>query len=347
MSSQSSTRPEKGRASTADVQPELIFNTYWGFAGTQALSVAVDLDLFSVIHSNFTTVEKISRQLNLPLRSLRILLDALVGLGFLNKSKISYKLTPEAKTYLVKGEPHYMGSVLCRVDRHFGRWTHLREAVRSGRPLPPDPGDDSKVKFFTELARDIFPTSYASAVVLAKKIGVGKTLKGLKILDVACGSGAWSIAFNLADPTSRVTAQDLPEVLDLTRQYVKRFRLDNQFQYLPGDLLQMEFGRSQYDMILLGHICHGIGEVESRRLMKKCFDALKPGGRLIVVEYVPNDLRTGEKMPLLFALEMLLETPHGDVFTVKELKRWLNLAGFKKTGTLKAVYPTTVILGIK
>src|SRR5262245_12808759 len=270
MASQNNGRHSNGRGFPVDVQPELIFNTYWGFAGTQALAVAVELDLFSAINANFTTVEKISRQWNLPLRPLRMLLDALVGLGFLHKSKISYKLTPEAKTYLVKGEPHYLGSVLCRVDRQFNRWTHLREVVRSGRPLPPDPGDGSRVKFFTELARDIFPTSYASAVVLAKKIGVGKTLKGLKILDVGCGSGAWSIAFNLADSTGRVTAQDLPEVLDLTRQYVKRFRLDNQYQYLPGDLLQMDFGRSQYDMILLGHICHGIGEVESRRLMKKC-----------------------------------------------------------------------------
>jgi SAM-dependent methyltransferase len=100
-------------------------------------------------------------------------------------------------------------------------------------------------------------------------------------------------------------------------------------------------------MVILGHICHGIGEADSRKLMKKCFDALKPGGRLLVIEFVPNDLRTGEKMPLLFALEMLLETPQGDVFTVKEFKRWLNLAGFKKIGTLKAIFPTTAILGIK
>src|SRR5262245_37373478 len=194
MASQNNGRHSNGRGFPVDVQPELIFNTYWGFAGTQALAVAVELDLFSAINANFTTVEKISRQWNLPLRPLRMLLDALVGLGLLNKSKISYKLTPEAKTYLVKGSPHYLGSVLTLDEKHLGTWMKLKEVARTGRPLPPPDGDPRKTAHFAELARYIFPTSYAAAVVIAKKLGVGKSLKGLKILDVACGSGAWSIA---------------------------------------------------------------------------------------------------------------------------------------------------------
>ncbi len=346
MVSQNSVRPN-GKGPTLDVQPELIFNTYWGFAATQALSVAVELDLFSAIHSNFTTVEKISRQWNLPLRPLRMLLDALVALGLLNKSKITYKLTPEAKTYLVKSSPHYLGSVLNLDEHQLMPWMKLKEVAQSGRPLPPPDGDPKKAHFFSELARHIFPTSYAAAVVIAKKLGVGRSLKGLRILDVACGSGAWSIALNLADPAGEVTALDLPEVLEVTKQYVKRFRLDNHFRYLAGDLFNLDFGRNQYDMAVLGHICHGLGDADSRRLIKKCHDALKPGGRLMIAEWIPNDLRTGDRVSLLFGLQMLLSTPQGDVFTAKEYKRWLNLAGFKKVGTLKSVYPTTVVMAVK
>jgi len=337
----------RGSSASSEVQPELIFNVHWGAAGSIALATAVELDLFSAIHENHTTVEKLSRHLNLPLRTLRILLDALVGLGFLHKSKISYKLTPESKTYLVKSEPHYLGGVLTRIHENFDSWKNLKEVIQSGKPSVSSGDASSRSQFFLQLARDIFPTSYASSVIMAKKLGAGKTLKGMKILDVACGSAAWSLPFALADRTSQVTASDLPEVVELARQYVKRFRLENQYDYAPGDLLHQELGRAKYDLILLGHVCHGLGELESRRLIKKCFDALRPGGRLLIGEFVPNDLRTGETVPLLFGIEMAVHTPHGDVFTAKEFKRWLNLAGFKKVGTYKALYPATVIVGQK
>lgn len=338
---------EQDRALLPEVQPELILNTYWGFAGTQALSVAVELDLFSLIHSQVNTLEKIVRHLKLPIRPLRNLLDALVGLGFLTKSKLSYRLSSEAKIYLVKTEPHYLGSILSRANQNLQLWGQLGEVVKSGRPLAPPDDDPFRTKFFIELARDIFPTSYASAIVIAKKLGMGKSLSGLKILDLASGSGAWSIPLALADSTSRVIAQDLPEVLNLTRQYIRRFRLENQYDYLPGDLSQIDLGKGQYDLIILGHICHSIGEAETRKLIKRIYEALKNGGRLLIAEFIPNDLRTGDKIPLLFSLQMLLDTSHGDVFTLKELKRWLLLSGFKKMNALKAVYPTTVVMGIK
>jgi ubiquinone/menaquinone biosynthesis C-methylase UbiE len=337
---------EKSPLSHSEVQPELIFKTHWGFAASQALAVATDLNIFTAIHAKYETVEKLSKYLNLQIRPLKILLDALVGIGFLTKSKIFYKLTPESKMYLVKGEPRYLGSILSRTNKNFETWMHLGEAVRSGRPI--GNGDEEEVgQFFTQLAKDIFPGSYSSAIVAAKKLGAGNSLKGLKILDIACGSGAWSLPFALNDKTTRVAAQDLPSVLDLTRQYVKRFRLENQYEYLPGDLHQMEFGRARYDLVILGHICHGIGETESKKLFKKSYEALKPKGRLVIAEFVPNDLRTADQVTLLFALQMLIDTPQGDVFTVKELKRWLTFSGFKKVNTLKVIYPATVVVATK
>jgi len=329
-----------------ETQPELIFKTYWGFAASKALAVAVELDLFTAIHNRHNSAEKLSKHLKTPLRSIHILLDALVGVGLLTKSKLAYLLTAESKTYLVKSEPHYLGHIFSRMDDNFKLWPHLSEVVKTGKHVN---GVDyaTKVQFYSQLARDIFPTSYASSIQAAKKLGIGKSLKGLKVLDIACGSGAWGIAFALADKTVKVTAQDYPEVLDVTRQYIKRFRLDNQYNYLPGDLHQVDFGKSQYDAIWLGHICHCLGELDSRKLLKKCFEALKPGGRLLIGEFVPNDLRTADSVTLLFALQMLLDTPSGDVFSLKEFKRWLGLTGFKKVSALKALYPASVVIGIK
>ncbi len=329
-----------------EIQPEVILKTYWGFAGSAALSVALDLDLFTAIHQRHNSVEKISRHLKLPLRSTRVLMDALVGLGLLSKSKLAYLLTPESKTYLVKSEPHYLGNIFHRMNENFKHWPHLNEVVRSGKHIN---GVDysTKVQFYSQLARDIFPTSYASSIQTAKKLGIGKSLKSLKMLDVACGSGAWGIAFALADKTLKVTAQDYPEVLEVTNQYIKRFRLDSQYNFLSGDLQNIDFAKQHYDIICLGHICHCLGENDARKLIKKSFEALRPGGRLLIGEFVPNDLKTADTVSLLFALQMLLDTPSGDVFSLKEFKRWLALTGFKKVSALKVLYPASVVVAVK
>src|SRR5262249_23406031 len=155
--------------------------------------------------------------------------------------------------------------------------------------------------------------SYASSVILCKKLGVGKTLRNLKILDVGCGSGAWSIAFALTDPQAKVVAVDFPEVLEVAQGYVQRFRLQKQYEFRSGDFHALSFELESYDAIILGHICHGEGEAATRKLLKKFYDALRPGGKLLIAEFIANDLRTGPELPLLFTMQMLLFTEHGDV----------------------------------
>jgi len=42
----------------------------------------------------------------------------------------------------------------------------------------------------------------------------------------------------------------------------------------------------------LGHILHSEGEARSRKLLKKVFDALAPGGTIAIASSLPDDDRT-------------------------------------------------------
>ena len=336
-----------GREKSLEIQPELIQNIHWGFVKTQVLATAVELDVFTSIHAGNATVEKIARATGLPLRSGRMVLDALVGMGLLGKTRGLYKLEPEAKAFLVRGEANFLGASLQFDDFSRQGWSSLTEAVRLGKPGGNPAGLAEKKGFFQELVKRIFPISYGSSVALCKKLGVGKTLRGQKILDVGCGSAAWSLAFALADPTSKVVGIDFPEVLEVAQGYVQRFRLQKNYEFREGDYHQLTFEPEGYDIIILGHICHMEGEAATRKLFKKAYDALKPGGKLLVAEFIANDLRTGPEIPLIFALVMLLHTEHGDVYTAKELKRWLNFVGFKKVAALAVQYPANVMVATK
>lgn len=336
-----------GKEKSVEIQPQLLQNIHWGGAASLILSSAIEIDVFTAINAGNGTVEKIARAVGIPLRPARMLLDALVGLEVLGKARGAYKLTPESKAFLVKGESNYLGAALLASQERIQDWFKLTTSLKNGRPIEKSLSPADKTLFFTELVKAIFPVSYASGVILCKKLGVGKSLKGLKVLDVGCGSAAWSIAFALADSGSQVTGLDFPEVLEVAKNYVQRFRLQKQYEFKPGDYHQVDFGNATYDAVILGHICHMEGEVGTKKLFKKAFDALRPGGKLLVGEFIANDLRTGPQLPLMFAMNMLLYTEHGDVFTAKDLKRWMDFTGFKKVSAQAVQYPATVMVGTK
>ena len=168
-----------------------------------------------------------------------------------------------------------------------------------------------------------------------------------KILDVAAGSGAWSLAFAKAIPETRITSADFPEMTPITREFAEKYGVANRYDYLEGDLRQADFGRDTYDLVILGHIIHSEGEKHGKELLRKSYMALRPGGKLLIGEYVPNDSRTGPAMPVLFGLNMLLQTEEGSVFTLREYRAWLKAAGFGKVTTVPVPPPSTVILATK
>ena len=71
------------------------------------------------------------------------------------------------------------------------------------------------------------------------------------MLDVGCGSGVWGIAIAEADSGARVTAQDLPKVLEQTRKYLERHGVAKRYDFLPGDLHKVVFPTGSYDLALL------------------------------------------------------------------------------------------------
>ena len=91
-------------------------------------------------------------------------------------------------------------------------------------------------------------------------------------------------------------------MFETTREYLKRHGVEDRYDFLPGDLKQVDFGEDRFDLALLGNIVHSEGERSSRDLFKRLRTALSPGGRLVIIDMVPNDERTGPPFALLCAL---------------------------------------------
>jgi len=331
---------------STELNPEILHQLHFSFVPSRVLSAGLRLGVFSHIAGGRRTVSAVARAAGGTERGIRMLLDALVPLGLLSKRSSSYALTPLAARYLVRKSPEYVGAFF-ENDSAWNAWSQLTEVIRTGKPVQHVGEQKQAEQFFPALVRTLHVLHRDRAVLAARALGAGGRRKGLRVLDVACGSGVWGIPYAEADPATRVTAQDFPAMLQVTRQYLKRHGVTRQFDLLPGDLNSVEMGVSRYDLAILGNIVHSEGERSSRDLFRRLHRALSPGGRVVIVDMVPNDNRTGPAFPVFFALNMLVATEHGDTFTLAEYTRWLKEAGFARVGTKNIGAHSPLIIGTR
>jgi ubiquinone/menaquinone biosynthesis C-methylase UbiE len=333
----------KGKA----VTPEPITESLWAPLATRALITGTELGVFSLISDGTRTAGDIAGKSGASVRGIQMLLDALAGLGYLKKKGDRYELEPVADAFLVKGKPSYMGDLVMTLGSLLVSWDTLTDSVRTGKPITTVDAEQAGREFFPKLVAGLFPGNYNSARIAAKSLSA-KAKKSIRnVMDVAAGSGAWSIPFAEAIPEARVTAVDFPEVTAITRQFAERFGVSGQYDYLEANLREADFGRDKFDLIILGHIIHSEGENWGKKLVKKSFDALRPGGRLLIAEMVPEDERSHPWIPLIFGLNMLMLTSEGAVFTMREYRQWLKETGFTKVKVIEAPVLSPLILATK
>ncbi len=326
--------------------PELIWQLQFSFAASRVLTAGVQLGIFDCLARGRDSAEAVAGDLGTHRRGTRMLLDALVVLGLLGKSGGRYVLSPLAQRYLVCDSADYVGGIL-ETDMIYQNWAGLVPAVRTGQPVQRVEQKEKAEAFFPILVRSLHVMAREPARRMAEALGAGTRERGLQVLDVACGSGIWGIAVAEADAEARITAQDFPGVLETTRRYYNKHGIAGRCEFLPGDLRTADFGSARYDLALLGNIVHSEGEASSRALFRRLFQALKPSGRIVVLDMVPNDDRTGPPFPVLFALNMLVNTAEGDTYTLAQYRDWLGEAGFSAVEAVDIGSHSPMVLAVK
>lgn len=323
------------------LSPEPLLQMQFAMSATRVLQSSAQLAIFTHVANGAKTAAAVAKAASVQERGARMLLDALCGFGLATKSQGTYALTPLSAEYLVKGKDSYMGFIL-ENDHMWEGWGQLTEVVKTGKPaLQVETKADAEM-FFPNLVRSLHVINREPARLAAKALAGCKS-----VLDLACGSGVWGIACAEADKDVRVTASDFEGLLPVTREFAKKHGVADRFEYLAGDLKTVDYGKARFDAAILGNIVHSEGEKSSRALFKKLHAALRPGGKIAIVDMVPNDERTGPPFPLLFAINMLLHSETGDTYTLAEYRAWLTDAGFTRVETADIGSHSPLVIGVK
>jgi ubiquinone/menaquinone biosynthesis C-methylase UbiE len=312
--------------------PQLFFQTTNAYQRTEGLRAAIELELFTAIGEGNKTVPEIATRCKTSERGTRILCDFLCIMGFLTKENGQYGLTGDTAMFLDKRSPAYLGGgidfllspVLTEGFKNFA------EAVRKGGTTMTKEGMIApEHPVWVKFARAMAPMMALPAQLMAKLVDP-KADRTLKILDIAAGHGLYGIAFAKNNPQASVMALDWPNVLAVAKENASNAGLAERYSTLEGSAFDVNYGTG-YDLILLTNFLHHFDPQTNETLLRKVHAALGEGGRVITLEFVPNEDRISPPEAGAFSVMMLGSTPSGDAYTFPELERMFANADFTRS----------------
>jgi hypothetical protein len=116
--------------------------------------------------------------------------------------------------------------------------------------------------------------------------------------------------------------------------------------FLAGDLDQDRFGRpadESWDAVLLANVLHDHPAERCARYIRESASLLRPGGSLLVYEWVIDPDRVSPSAVAMFTPMMLIENEGGFTWSEEEISTWLRESGLEPEGLRRGEGPISVI----
>lgn len=331
--------------STPALSPAPIMELSTAYWGSQALLTSNRIGIFRILgEEGALSVEELATKLGIMPRPTRLLLDACVGLGLLEKDDYKYRNSLLSKTYLVPGVPSYLGDAIQYSDNLYATWGELETALhQGGPPMQPE----------TYLGRDEATTRAFVYGMHNRALGIGNAMLSLvdlserkQMLDVGGGPGTYSALFTLRYPQLNATVLDLPDVTRIAAEIVQNMGAKH-VKLLPGSYIDTEFPGGN-DVVLISGVFHRETEATCQRLIAKARGSLNPGGMLIIGDVFTDEGGTSPAFATLFGINMLLTATDGGIHSDHAVQDWMQTAGFGKLRTVKfpPPMPHRLVMGV-
>lgn len=298
--------------------------------------------VFNALEDDGDDAAGVAGKTGISVRGAQAVLDGLTGLGLVSLDSGKYRNSPEASVFLIKGKPTNLGGMAEVMSDALADWSKLPEAVKTGRPSASTTADVADNEFWQVLVPAIAALSFPVAQLAAERLGIARA-GSTNWLDVGGGSGVWSAVWLGLNQQATGYQLDWPGVNQIARGFVGNFGVGDRFKTIDGDFHQVDFGEAQYDFAIYGHIAHQETAADNAAIFRNFRRALKPGGTLVINDFVLNDDRTGHPFALLFAAQMLLVTKGGFTWRQADYRQWLGEAGFAKVEIVPTPTPATLV----
>lgn len=298
------------------------------YYGSSVLFAALDDDLFTIVQSlgASATAGQIATRISADERGVRLLLNACVAIGLMGKDDGVYFNVPAAKLTLIAGAPHDLTRAI-RYNRDvYPAWGRTAEFVRTGKPVEsPD----------VHLGEDKARTRRFVMSMHGRALGIGREVipmlalkESTRVLDLAGGPGTYAVLMAQANPQLTCVTVDLPGVSAVAAELVAASDVSNRVTCRAGDYHTDSYEAEAYDAVTIFGALHQESAAQICGILRRAYSALKPGGKIFILDMMTDATHTSPAFSALFALNMALTTDNGWVFSDDELKGWLRESGF-------------------
>jgi len=314
-----------------------------GFAKSQIIFTAIDLDIFSRISEmEPVSADKLCCIMDVDVRACTILLNALCSMGLVRKDTLgNYQNEDVAAKYLVSGSESDASAIASHMEDTMKSWEHLTQVVRDGKPsklLQDDifGGDKEKTEAFIwgmdniawERMQELFPN------ISIEPYG--------KLLDMGGGPGSYGIAFCKRYPMISAVIYDLPLAIEQANKNIVKHSIGHRVTTIAGSVLEDPLG-TDYQTVWCSQFIHCFSVQENKEILKKCYDSMLPGGQIIIHDFILDDLETSPQQGAMFSVNMLVCTKGGKSYSKSKVTSWLLDAGFGNV-EIKQINPVSSIV---
>ena len=297
----------------------------YGFMASKVLFSAVDLEIFSHLADEPLVADDIQQRTKAAPNVLRTLLRACTSLGLLGLDGDRYFNSPAAAAYLVAKSPLYFGDYFrYQIDRQiYPMFLELGDAL-TGKPTTPMYARMSSPDEAELFSQAQHVGSLGPAHLLARRVDGSHWTS---LLDVAGGSGAFSIALCKRNPQLLATIIDFPNVVLIAQRYASQSGLAERISTVAGEALATSWPGGQ-DAVLMSYLLSAMPADTFRPLFEKAWRALKTGGTILVHDFMLDDQRHGPSNAALWFVANSISGPDLVSFSASDLTTILLDSGF-------------------
>jgi SAM-dependent methyltransferase len=339
------------------LDPTSIFEVFRGNYGTELLTAAVaHFRVFERLAHGPMPFDKLRRDLGLAERPAVVLITALRAFGLVVDDEDGrLGLTELARDHLTPGAYFDVSGYIGLASEAPGV-VEMVERLRTNRPAGSASDEGGAAFIFKEgiesaMERQASARSLTLALagraknvapVLAEKCPLDDSRV---LLDVAGGTGIYSIAWLLRHPDLRAIVWDRPEVLKVAVEMAEAYGISDRLEARAGDMFKDPIPEGA-DAILLSNVLHDWDIADCWVLVSRCASALRPGGRLLIHDVFLNDALDGPS-PIALYSAALFRLTEGRAYSAKEYRGWLEAAGLVPGEVIPTLIHCGVLTGIK
>lgn len=306
------------------VTPEQIVQVATGFMAAKFLFAASEIGLFEALANRPLSLDGIAESVRIPRRTVRMVADAMVVLGFVVREEDRYRNSAVASAFLSGAGPADFRPFLRLWDRvSYKKWEHLADSVRAGE------GVAGRFQFGGAEEEEIF-----SRGVEALTAGDAHALpqaydfsRHKRVLDLGGGTGSFLLPVLERYPSLECTLFELPPVARVARQRLAAERHAARIQIVEGDFSQDAIPQG-HDACILAHLVHTQSVDHILEVLSNLRKAMTPGARLLLVDFFTDSTHTNPPAAALLAGEFMVVSGEGDVYSEEEMGGWLRQTGW-------------------